>query len=171
MRVATYHLTHISMLRTMEPTGQMNSVGRNGQRARIRRTNISKIFAKQPPGLFEYTCQRLERRKTGGLERGISKALTEYWNWMTVFAFLSRAICIKDSAGKWRPFMVGIYVGDEAARPIRDIQVSHKARKIVSQESRVPTGRKNQDGLCRSKNRHFRRKSGATRSKCAVLEG
>jgi hypothetical protein len=86
-----------------------------------------------------------------GLERGISKALTEYWNWVTVFAFLSRAICIKASAGKWRPFRVGIYVGDEAARPILDIQVSHKARKIVSQESRVRTERKNQDGLCRSK--------------------
>jgi hypothetical protein len=77
-----------------------------------------------------------------GLERWIQRpAVTRYWNCVTVFAFLSRAICIKDSAGKWRPFRVGIYVGDEAARPIRDIQVSHEARKIVSQESRVPTGR------------------------------
>ena len=79
-----------------------------------------------------------------GLERGISKAVTgDDWvlELRDSFAFLSRAICIKDSAGKWRPFRVGIYVGDEAARPIRGIQVSHKARKIVLQESRVPTGR------------------------------
>jgi hypothetical protein len=88
---------------------------------------------------------------------------------VTVFAFLSGEICTEDLAGKRRPFRVRNDVCDEASRPIRDIQVGHKAEKLAHKNREFPHGGKNQDGRCKSKIRYLRRKLGAIRSGYTIL--